>query len=453
MSVQPRGHIATLRGVGRMAVDATAGVTDLVEALHTRVARVPVRLAGPLIGGAIEGITDLVYDSVRGVTRLVGGSLDTLLAQLQPLLAAVPPGPAPSRRTREALRAALNGVLGDYLAQTGNPLAIAMALRRDGVPLNLTRDALQAEIAAPRRRIVLLVHGLCMNDLQWQRDWLQPMRDAAAAAAPADVADTRVADAVHATHDHGAALARDLGATALYLHYNTGLHISSNGRALAAQIESMLAAWPQPDVQLFIVGHSMGALVARSALHYGAQAGHAWPQRVRGLCGLGAPHHGAPLERSGHWIDLLLDSTPYTAPFARLGRVRSAGIQDLRHGSVLDEDWQTRGSDHHHPLPLPAGVACYALAATATGAPPQTPAVQTLAASMSSGVARAAGLAGDGLVPVDSALGRHRDPRLALAFPLDRQAIAWNCGHLELLSSPAVCAQIRAWFAPAAAGA
>ncbi len=447
MSAQPRGHIATLRGVGRMAVDATAGVTDLVQALHMRVARVPVRLAGPLIGGAVEGITDLVYDSVRGMTRLVGGSLDTLLAQLQPLLAAVPAGPAPSQRTREALRAALNGVLGDYLAQTGNPLAITMAVRRDGVPLVLTRDALQAAITAPRPRVVLLVHGLCMNDLQWQRDLSEQTRDAAPVT---DGPDTRATEAAGAPHDHGAALARTLDATALYLHYNTGLHISSNGQALAAQIEALLAAWPQPDAQLFIVGHSMGALVARSALHYGAQAGHAWTRRVRGLCCLGAPHHGAPLERGGHWIDLLLESTPYTAPFARLGRVRSAGIQDLRHGSVLDEDWRTRGGDHHHPLPLRADIACYAIAATTAGAPPQAPAVQTLAASMPSG---AAPRAGDGLVPVDSALGRHRDPRLALAFPPDRQAIAWNCGHLDLLSSPAVCAQMRAWFAPAAAGA
>jgi hypothetical protein len=265
--------------------------------------------------------------------------------------------------------------------------------------------------------------------------------------------DTRATDAAGAPHDHGAALARTLDATALYLHYNTGLHISSNGQALAAQIEALLAAWPQPDAQLFIVGHSMGALVARSALHYGAQAGHAWPQRVRGLCCLGAPHHGAPLERGGHWIDLLLESTPYTAPFARLGRVRSAGIQDLRHGSVLDEDWRTRGGDHHHPLPLPADIACYAIAATTAGAPPQAPAVQTLAVSMLSGAVHALARAGDGLVPVDSALGRHRDPRLALAFPPDRQAIAWNCGHLDLLSSPAVCAQMRAWFAPAAAEA
>jgi hypothetical protein len=436
-----------------MAVDATAGVTDLVQALHTRLARVPVRMSGPLIGGAVEGITDLVYDSVRGVTRLVGDGLDTVLAQLQPLLAAVPAGPAPSPRTRAALLAALNGVLGDYLAQTGNPLAITMAWRRDGVPLTLTRDALQAAIEAPRARIVLLVHGLCMNDLQWQRGLLERARDAAADAVTAAVADTRVADPAGNPHDHGAALARDLDATALYLHYNTGLHISSNGQALAAQIEALLAAWPQPDAQLFIVGHSMGALVARSALHYGAQAGLAWPQRVRGLCCLGAPHHGAPLERGGHWIDLLLESNSYTAPFARLGRVRSAGIQDLRHGSVLDEDWRTRGGDHHHPLPLPAGIPCYALAATTAGAPAQAPEVQTLAAPMSFTNARVAALAGDGLVPVDSALGRHRDPQLALTFPPDRQAIVWGCGHLDLLSSPAVCAQMRAWFAPPAAGA
>ena len=80
---------------------------------------------------------------------------------------------------------------------------------------------------------------------------------------------------------------------------------------------------------------------------------------------LGTPHHGAPLERAGHWVDLLLGATPYAAPFARLGKVRSAGITDLRHGNLLDEDWVgrdrfARGADRRQPVPLPDGVRCYA---------------------------------------------------------------------------------------------
>ena len=89
---------------------------------------------------------------------------------------------------------------------------------------------------------------------------------------------------------------------------------------------------------------------------------------------LGTPHHGAPLERAGNWIDILLGATPYAAPFARLGKVRSAGITDLRHGNLLDEDWGgrdrfARGADRRVPVPLPDGMRCYAVATTAGEVP------------------------------------------------------------------------------------
>ena len=131
-----------------MAIDATLGITDLVEALHGRIAHTPTQLGGP-IGLAVRKATGHVYRAVRGVTRAVGGGLDALLGQLAPLVADVPDTPS-----REALVAALNGVLGDYLARTANPLAIAMRMRRDGVPLDLERDALAARVTptAPRWR-------------------------------------------------------------------------------------------------------------------------------------------------------------------------------------------------------------------------------------------------------------------------------------------------------------
>ncbi|MDZ7651501.1 MAG: alpha/beta hydrolase [Burkholderiaceae bacterium] len=454
MATRMRGHITTLRGVGRMAIDATMGLTDLVQALHTRIARGPTRLGGPVIAGAINGITDLVYDSVRSVTRAVGEGLDATLAQLGPLIAALSDdagrgAAAQSARPREALLAALNGVLGDYLEQTANPLAIKMALRRDGLPLVLTREALLAAIEAPGPRIVVMVHGLCMSDLQWQRGVIARARSVAADAVTSALADT-LTDPAGPPHDHGAALARDLGASVLYLHYNSGLHVSTNGQAFAAQLEALVAAWPVAIERLVIVGFSMGGLLARSALHYGTAAGHAWPRHLQAMVFLGTPHHGAPLERGGHWIDQLLESTSYTAPFARLGRVRSAGITDLRHGSALDEDWHGRdrfahGHDTRRPLPLPPDVACYAVAASAAHAKANRPAVEPVRAHGE----RAVVFPGDGLVPVASALGRHDDPRLALAFDPSRAAIAWDCGHLDLLSSAAVYKQLRCWLAPA----
>jgi pimeloyl-ACP methyl ester carboxylesterase len=311
--------------------------------------------------------------------------------------------PAPQR---EALLAALNGVLGDYLVETGNPLAIPMQLRRDGKPLALTREGLQA-VESPSAKLVVLAHGLCLGDLQWLRDG----------------------------HDHGAALERDLGCARVYLRYNTGRHISTNGRDFAALLEELTTSWPRPLEDLTIVGHSMGGLVARSAFHYGTLAQHEWPRRLRRLVFLGTPHHGAPWERGGQWLHLLLGVSGYTEPFARLGRIRSAGITDLRYGSMLDEDWQgrdrfARGRDTPRPLPLPPGVECYAIAATTS--PP-------------SGVL-AQHLLGDGLVPLTSGLGQHDDPRRALPFQPDHTWIATETGHLALLGRPEVYERLRAWL-------
>jgi hypothetical protein len=407
-----------------MAVDATTGVTDLVHALHTRIARRPTALGGPVVGGAVNGLADLVYGSVKGVTRAVGAGLDGLLKQLASLIGAISDDPSdePPNRSREALLAALNGVLGDYLEQTHNPLAIDMHFRQRGVPLALTSEALGLAFDPPRGRLVILLHGLCMNDLQWETP--EP------------------------GHDHGAALARDLGVSSVYLHYNSGRHISTTGQAFADLLDALTATWPVAITDITLLGHSMGGLVARSALHYGAVAGRDWPRLVRRMVFLGTPHHGAPLERGGHWIDTLLHSTGYTAPFARLGRVRSAGITDLRHGNVLDEDWQghdrfAHAHDMRTPLPLPKDVRCYAVAATSATADEVRSASETSAQAL----ARWAPLPGDGLVPLASALGRHADPRFALGLQPDNCWIAAETGHLQLLSSRAVYERLRDWLA------
>jgi pimeloyl-ACP methyl ester carboxylesterase len=397
-----RIHAADLRGVSRLTIDGIAGVVDLVEAMHYNIASVPGILAKPK-RDRTTGITRLVYRSIRGVIGLVGHGLDRLLARLEPLL-----GERSTWPGREALLAALNGVLGDYLAASNNPLAITMRLRRGGIPLPNERQPLAAVIPQAGGKLVVLLHGLCMNDLQWKRKG----------------------------HDHGAALAHDLAYTSVYLHYNSGLHISTNGRAFAELLETLVQLWPVPLTDLVLIGHSMGGLVARSACHYGALARHEWLRHLDKLVFVGTPHHGAPLERGGNWVDMLLGSNPYSAPLARLGKIRSAGITDLRFGNLLDEDWKKRdrfrrSGDVRAAVPLPEGVACYAIAAT-TG---------KTAGDLSDW------LIGDGIVPLASALGRHANPRLALTFDESRQWVAYGINHLDLLSGPEVYAQIKQWLA------
>ena len=174
-----------------------------------------------------------------------------------------------------------------------------------------------------------------------------------------------------------------------------------------------------------------------AAVQAAREAGQRWPGLLRELVFLGTPHHGAPLERAGHGVDLLLASSTHTAPFARLGKIRSAGITDLRHGHVLDADWQGRDrfespDDHRVPLPLPEGVACYAVAGTLVGQ-------RGLLADR---------LMGDGLVPLNSALGQHEQAERRLVFARGSQFIAYRTGHLDLLSSPDVAAQVLAWLRP-----
>jgi pimeloyl-ACP methyl ester carboxylesterase len=404
---QPLLQAADLRGAARLTTDAVAGLTHLVEAMHARIASIPHRTerGAPEPDEHTRGLTGLVYETVRGVTRVAGGTAEALLGWLGPALASSPDLRQPPSAEREAIVAALNGVLGDHLAATHNPLAIPMSFRHQGRPLLLDRSTMRVVLPEAGPRVLLMLHGLCMNDLQWQR----------------------------AGHDHGAALARDLGYTPVYLHYNSGLAISTNGRVLAQQLERLLDAWPVPVERLVLMGHSMGGLVARSALFHGVQAqrgGPRWPGRVNDLVCLGTPHQGAPLEGAGQWVDAALAATPYAAPLARLGQARSAGINDLKHGDIVSPDIAGRGTHRRAQVPLPGGVRCYALAASLG---PADGSLKTR-------------VLGDGLVPIASALGQHREADRRLAFDADSQAVVHDTGHLDLLSSAEVYEHLKRWL-------
>lgn len=399
-----------LHGVGKLAIDATIGLTKLVETMHHNILRVP-GVFGKGTEDPTSGITGLVYRSIRGATNAVGGGLDILLGQLAGLLRH-----EASTNARDAVVAALNGVLGDHLVASNNPLAMSMQFRHNGALLTLTKGALRHAIPQPSARILLLIHGLCMSDVKWQRNG----------------------------HDHGAAVAAETAFsppfTTVYLRYNTGLHISVNGGALDAQLAALVKAWPVPAEDLTIIAHSMGGLVTRSACYIARHARHAWPRVLKKIIFLGTPHFGAPLERGGNWIDVVLDASPYTMAFSRLGKIRSAGITDLRHAGVRDKDWKERDrfapSTHTkatkaHDVPLPAGVQCYAIAAS-IGEKSDSIAGQIL---------------GDGLVPVESALGRHQDPAHDLAIPKSRQWIGYKMNHMDLLDRQDVYRRIKKWLA------
>jgi pimeloyl-ACP methyl ester carboxylesterase len=300
-----RRHADDLRAAGKLAVDATKRVTALVQAMHKEIASGPSLLGKPLAPFA-ELFTTIMYGSVKVTTEVVGVAVDRLLEELGPILGESTPG-----SEREAVRAALNAVVGDYLHAVNNPLAIEMRLH----------------VVKPAPQMLVMVHGSGMSDQQWRSQG----------------------------HDHGAMLADALGCGLAVLHYNSGLHISLNGSLFAAQLNKLAAE------TLHIVAYSMGGLVTRAAI--------ANEKRLRTLITMGTPHHGAPLERGGTVVHALLGVSRYSAPIATLARIRSAGITDLRFGNVREEDWRDRdrfelGTDQRKPMPLPEGVDCYALAGT-----------------------------------------------------------------------------------------
>ena len=365
-----------LRGLAQLATQATSGVITIAEGVHQSVLGTLGFSGGPA-PGQTGGLTGLIYQSVRGATRWLGRGVDSLLLRLDPWFEST------TSPQREAAVAILNGIVGDRLVTDHNPLATAMTL----VPAR-----------PPGPKVLLLIHGLCMNDLQWPQ---------------------------------GPELAPDH--QPVYLRYNTGLHVSQNGRQLATLLQQFAEQGPLEE--LLIVTHSMGGLITRSAFHYAQQQGLSWTRQLKRLVFLGTPHHGSPLEQAGNWVDSLLASTPYSAPFSQLGKVRSAGITDLRYGHLVDEDWQGhdrfhRKPDDRQPVPLPTGVACFTVAAT-------------LASQRSPLADR---LIGDGLVPLHSALGQHDDPRRTLAFDPHSQWIAYRTNHLQLLTSPAVQAHLKRWL-------
>jgi pimeloyl-ACP methyl ester carboxylesterase len=414
---------AALRGIGRLAVDAVVATTDIAEHLHRTILDL-----SPVIGATrparTGGIPGFVYGSVRKVARTAGSGVDVALTHLAPrvLSGSSTPVARAQRSVREATLAALNGVVGDHLDATGNPLAIEMRLRQHGEDVMPDRDGLALRDAAGANgRVMILAHGLCMNDLQWLRDG----------------------------HDHGAELADALGYTPLYLHYNSGRRISINGRAFAMLVQELFERWPTPIDEIAIVGHSMGGLVTRSACEYAKQAEHAWLERLKRIVFLGTPHHGAPLERAGNRFDRLLRASPYTAPFARLGQMRSAGVQDLRYSNLRDEDWfgrsETHADDPRTPVALPDGVNCYALAASTQRAVEHKRSPASKRAHDAAYEARAR-LRGDGLVAVNSALGMHEDPEFSLSIPTARQAIVHDVDHFDLLASREVYDHLQTWL-------
>jgi pimeloyl-ACP methyl ester carboxylesterase len=311
----------------------------------------------------------------------------------------------------------LNGAHGDTVARAAPALAVRMSVRAAGRDVPLTTEALAEAFPGASGRLVVFLHGLTETEAAWG------FRSARHHGAPGVT--------------FGALLERDLGRTAVFLRYNTGLHVSDNGRELALLLGALVAAWPVPVEDVVLIGHSMGGLVARSALHQagsGTPDGRPWTTLVRDTITLGTPHLGAPLERGAHALTHTLARLPETRPLATLLALRSVGIKDLRRGTLVESDWAGRDLDApgpaaHTHVPLCGGARHLVVVATLAQDP--------------SG--RLGAVVGDLLVPAASALGDTGDVD-RLAFPPDAVARLGGLSHLDLLDHPRVYRQVLRWL-------
>jgi pimeloyl-ACP methyl ester carboxylesterase len=239
---------------------------------------------------------------------------------------------------------------------------------------------------------------------------------------------------------YGERLARDLGCTPLYVRYNTGRHISENGRSLSELLERLVADWPVEVRDIALVGHSMGGLVARAACACAVEHEAGWVRHVRHVVSLGTPHLGAPLEQAAHRAAHALQALPETRPFGNFLRRRSAGIRDLNQGSLVDEDWRDRDPDALRlaacrEVPLLDGAAHHFVTATITR-------------DAAHPVAR---IVGDVLVLVPSASGESKTRRIG--FRTEDGHHVGGTHHLALLNHPAVYPKLLEWLSAPPRGA
>jgi hypothetical protein len=363
---------------GELAAEVAAGTTNRLREVHAGVSGRIFKLVGPSalpIRILHDGIAGLVYAGAREATRatITAGALAAKLRR---------PADAPSLEDSPGgrrLLAAVNAAVGDRLERRSSPLALRMTVHNLG--------------QSWEPKLAVFVHGLG----QTEEAWLQR-------------ADRHV--------PYGFRLQTEIGYTPLYLRYNTGRHISENGRSLAELLEQVVAGWPVRVHEIALVGHAMGGLVARAACHYGAA--RAWARHVRHVVMLGAPHAGAPLEQLTGAAGALLERLPETRAVAHAIEQRSAGIKDLRYGSVVDEDW----ADGHTParpreVPFLAGAQHYFVSAGALG-------TNLL------------------LVTPASAWGQRERERVR--FPADHYAHIQGASHFDLLNHPTVYAQMHWWL-------
>jgi pimeloyl-ACP methyl ester carboxylesterase len=388
---------------------AAAGLASHVQQIHRSVSRRVFDSMGDSSAPVREvhdAVADPVYSAVRAGLR-GAGDLTAQVLRLSGAGGSSRLGDEPASNTAIS---ALNAVVGNDLAERGDPLAISMAIRVGGRDVPPKSEAIAGAFPHATPSLAVFIHGLGEHEGAWG------------------------VDAADGGPTYGTRLAGDLGFSPVYLRYNTGQHVSTNGKDLSSLLDAVVAGWPVPVERIVIIGHSMGGLVARAAC---AEGDNRWTPLVRDVIYLGSPHGGTFLARAGRWAARMLEQLPETQAYAPLLDF-SPGIRDLRFGYVADDDWAecdagTCLDDHGTDVPLLATANHYAVSATVVDDP----------ASLAGRVV------GDLLVQPASAHGQTNRSRLPF---LDQLNVPGR-HHFHLLNDPSIYAAMHDWLAPRKPGA
>lgn len=391
-----------LFGLLSFALKSGSELTRLVAEMHHTIAQAPLPFA-----------RDVDADIRRAprTYRLIRALLEFGADKVQNLIEVLPDAGHPPATLRR-FRSAINGVMGDKLRDWQHPLALDLSVvDAEGQPVVLAE--LQRRHA---KGVVLFIHGLCLSEWDWQSPAHQAFVDELQA------------------QGYGVA----------WICYNSGLPIWENGAALAQLLEwdwqagdndncdnqcdnqssdTPFGNAPSGNRQpLLLIGHSMGGLLIRSAVHYQQQqAQPGWLQSLTHAAYLAAPHAGAPLEKIGNFANSLLGVSPYSKPLMALGNIRSLGIRSLRHGNVTPP---VDATEQQYPLPF-------------------NPQFRHLLLAARMGDDPAKRWLGDGLVPVQSALGEGHFPE---QHPQIERTFIDHMGHIRLLHDERTYAALRDWL-------
>jgi hypothetical protein len=385
---------------------ATERLTEPVEGMHEAIADRWFGLAGPGVAPLHRGYRAVVA-GIYGTVRLAGSTLGTVVGAAGRRGGLRPLWRSPSG---SGVQAVANALWGDALDQQGSNLRIDLGFRDDrGRPIGSDSEALLRAYPKPTGRLAVLLHGLG----ETERCWRQP------------------SDGHNPAIGLGDVLALD-SFTPLLVRYNTGRHVSDNGRDLATLLEEAVGNWPVPVEEIALIGNSMGGLVVRSSLHAGQADRHRWPLAVRHLVTVGAPHLGAPLEKGVNVAARGLRVAPESRPIGEFLDHRSAGIKDLRFGAVREQDWQ--------------GIDPAALFDAITGDVPLPEQVEQhfVAGVVTEKSAHPVGvLVGDLVVRTGSGTGRGR----RRTIDATHVQVMGRRRHSDLAGDPTVHQQVRDWLA------